>query len=57
MGGENRERAGEGILTYFNRYLGAAPGLTVEEARIVSGGLEVRGTAPERIEHPEPLEP
>jgi hypothetical protein len=57
VGGNNREMASEGIFLYLNRYLAAAPGLVVEEARIVEGGLVVTGTAPERLEHPEPLEP
>jgi len=50
--GSNREQAGEGLLLYLNNYLRAAPGLRVDEARIVEGGIEVKGSAPERLEHP-----
>lgn len=53
--GANRTQAGTAFLVFLNRYLDSAPGLEVEEARIVRGGIEVRGTAPQRIEHPEPL--
>lgn len=56
VGGSRRDQAGEGIIDYLNEFLDATPGLTVEEARIVPGGLEVRGTAPLSIEHPEPID-
>lgn len=53
--GSRRDDAAEGFLMYLNRYLDAAPGLSIESARIVTGGVEVEGIAPESIEHPEPL--
>lgn len=52
VGGTNRERASEGIMLYLNRYLGAAPGLRVDEARVLEGGIEVKGAVPERLEYP-----
>ncbi len=52
VGGTNRERASEGIMLYLNRYLAAAPGLRVDEARVVEGGIAVKGAVPESLEHP-----
>lgn len=57
VGGSRRKQAGDALLGYLNSYLKAAPGLTVEQAQIVSGGLKVKGTAPAQLEHPEPIEP
>jgi hypothetical protein len=56
VGGSRRDQASEGIIDYLNEFLDATPGLTVEEARITPGGLEVRGTAPVSIDHPEPID-
>lgn len=57
VSGARRNQAGEALFTYLNRYLDAAPGLEVEEARIVRDGVFVRGSAPESLEHPGPLDP
>jgi hypothetical protein len=57
VGGARRKQAGDALLGYLNSYLNAAPGLTVQQAQIVPGGLEVKGTAPAQLEHPEPIEP
>lgn len=54
VGGSRREQASDGLIDYLNRFLDAAPGLRVDEARITAAGLEVKGTAPLSIEHPEP---
>jgi hypothetical protein len=56
VSGSNKEQASDGIIDYLNRYLGAAPGLTVEEAAITTDGLAVKGTVPESIEHPDPVD-
>ncbi|MDY0087345.1 MAG: hypothetical protein RBS78_02145 [Coriobacteriia bacterium] len=55
VGGANREQAGKALMIFLNEYLEVAPGLEVTQARIVADGVEVRGTAPERLAHPEPL--
>jgi len=54
VGGERRRQATEAMVAYLNRYLMAAPGLTVQSARILEGGLQVSGTAPASLEHPAP---
>jgi hypothetical protein len=56
VGGSRRDQASDGIIEYLNEFLRAAPGLTVDEARITADGLEVKGTAPVSIEHPEPID-
>ncbi|MFU8890905.1 MAG: hypothetical protein ACNA76_04490 [Anaerosomatales bacterium] len=56
VGGSRRQQAGDGILDYLNEFLDATPGLNVDEARITADGLEVRGTVPESIEHPDPID-
>lgn len=52
--GDRLRQVSEALVVYFNRYLKAVPGLTVQEARIVPGAVEVKGWAPQRIEHPAP---
>jgi len=54
VGGERRQQASDAVVAYLNMYLRAAPGLTVESAEIVEGGLRVKGAAPARLEHPVP---
>ncbi len=41
--------------SYLNDFIAAAPGLRIESARIVNGGIEMTGTAPTRIENPSPI--
>lgn len=50
--GDRRQQAGDALLTYFNKYLDAAPGLTVESAEIVDGGVVIRGFAPTGLVNP-----
>jgi len=52
VGGTRRQQASDALVAYLNLYLGAAPGLIVERASIVEGGLVVDGSAPQRLEHP-----
>jgi hypothetical protein len=52
VGGQRRAQATEAIIAYLNLYLRAAPGLTIERAEIVDGGLHAKGSAPARLEHP-----
>ncbi|MBE0416822.1 MAG: hypothetical protein IBX63_03570 [Coriobacteriia bacterium] len=56
VSGARRDQAGGALIDYLNRYLSAAPGLSVDEARITTDGLAVKGSAPMSIEHPEPLD-
>jgi len=51
--GQRREQASEALVAYLNLYVRAAPGLIVERAEIVNGGLAVTGSAPVKLEHPE----
>lgn len=53
VGGDRRTQALGGISDYLNALLDAAPQLTVTSARIVEGGLEVEGMAPDSIGFPE----
>jgi len=55
VGGARREQALRTFADYLNAMLKAAPGLTVEKAQIVEGGVRVEGLAPTKIEHPAPL--
>ena len=55
VGGDRRKQASEAVIAYLNMYVRAAPGLTVQSAEIVEGGIRVKGLAPERLEHPPPL--
>lgn len=55
VGGTQRQQAIEAMNQYLNSLLQAAPGLTVENAEIVPGGVRVTGTAPVSIQHPDPL--
>lgn len=50
VGGAKKRQAGELVLEYFNDYLENAPGLTVETAERVDGGVYVVGFAPASIE-------
>jgi hypothetical protein len=52
VGGERRAQATDAVIAYLNLYVHDAPGLTVESAQIVDGGLHVKGSAPARLEHP-----
>ncbi len=54
--GERRQQASDAVISYLNLYLRAAPGLTIEDARIVEDGVYVKGSAPTRLEHPAPSE-
>ncbi len=44
--------AGDALIDYFNAYLAAAPGLTIESASIGADGVSVTGTAPDSITFP-----
>ncbi len=50
--GEQKQQAVTAVVGYLNLYLQAAPGLIVERAEIVDGGLSVTGSAPQRLENP-----
>lgn len=52
VGGDRRDQALDLVGDYLNALLAAAPQLTVENARIVYGGVEVDGMAPDSIEFP-----
>ena len=54
VGGARRRQASDAVIAYLNLYLRAAPGLTIEDARIVADGVYVKGSAPTRLEHPAP---
>jgi len=54
VGGDRRSQATGAVIGYLNSYVLAAPGLTVDSAEIVDGGLRVSGFAPASIEHPAP---
>lgn len=49
---KTRAMATTALLEYVNEYLAAAPGLVVESARIVPGGVVVSGTAPDALKLP-----
>ncbi|HSK48524.1 MAG TPA: hypothetical protein VLA05_11085 [Coriobacteriia bacterium] len=55
VGGERRTAALTTLSAYLNSMLAAAPGLVVEEAEVIEGSVRVRGTAPDRLEHPDPI--
>jgi hypothetical protein len=40
------------LVQYFNAYLGAAPGLSIEAATIEGGAVSVRGFAPVSLANP-----
>lgn len=48
--GSRREQAERLLVEYFNRYIDAAPGLSVDSAAVVDGGLRVRGFAADSLE-------
>lgn len=50
VGGDRRDQALRMVARYLNALLAAAPQLTVDSARIVEGGVEVSGMAPDAIE-------
>lgn len=52
VGGARRRQALDALLGYFNEYLDASPGLTVESAGIGDGVVLVRGFAPDELRHP-----
>lgn len=52
ISGGRRTQAGDGLLQYFNAYLDATPGLTVEVAEVVEGGIVVKGFAPVALTNP-----
>lgn len=52
VSGSRKRQALAAVSAYFSAMLEAAPGLTVESARITAEGVEVVGTAPVRLEHP-----
>lgn len=47
-----RAQAGSALVGYFNAYLAAAPGLTIESASITADGVTVTGTAPDSLTLP-----
>jgi len=47
-----KAQAGGALVDYFNAYLAAAPGLTIESASIGADGVAVTGTAPDSITFP-----
>jgi hypothetical protein len=53
VGGERKTQAVAMVEIYLNALVRAAPGLSVERARIEAGSLRVEGVAPSRLEHPE----
>ena len=50
--GARRTQATDAIVGYLNAYVNSAPGLVVQDAAIVAGGLRVTGSAPQRLENP-----
>jgi hypothetical protein len=54
VGGERRRQASDAVISYLNLYVRAAPGLTIEDARVVADGVYVKGSAPALLEHPAP---
>lgn len=50
--GDQKQQAVTALVAYLNSYLRAAPGLVVERAEIVEGGVAVTGRAPQRLENP-----
>ena len=53
--GERHDQAVTELMRYLNAMLDAAPGLTVISARVIEGGVEVRGVAPDRLINPAPV--
>jgi len=53
VGGDRRRQATTALIEYLNAYVVAAPGLSVDGAEIVDGGVRVSGFAPASIEHPQ----
>lgn len=53
VGGDKRDQALGLVGDYLSALIGAAPQLTIESARIVDGGVEVEGMAPDSIVFPE----
>ncbi len=47
-----KAQVGGALLDYFNAYLAAAPGLTIESASIGADGVTVTGTAPDSLAFP-----
>lgn len=56
VGGDRKIQALDALGDYLNALLDAAPGLEIERAEIVDGGVLVEGTAPVRLENPPPAE-
>lgn len=52
IGGTRRQQASAALVDYFNAYLAAAPGLTVESAEVVDGAVAVDGFAPVSLRNP-----
>ncbi len=47
-----KAQVGGALVDYFNAYLSAASGLTVESASIGADGVTVTGTAPDSLTFP-----
>lgn len=47
-----KAQVGGALVDYFNEYLSAAPGLSVELAAITADGVRVTGTAPDSLAYP-----
>ncbi len=47
-----KAQVGGALVDYFNAYLAAAPGLTIESASIGADGVTVKGTAPDSLAFP-----
>ncbi|NTU71666.1 MAG: hypothetical protein HGB10_07610, partial [Coriobacteriia bacterium] len=47
-----KSMAGDAFTTYFNEYLKAAPGLSLDSAVITADGVVVSGTAPDSLTYP-----
>lgn len=52
IGGDRKKQAGDGLLGYFNAYLDDAPGLSIESAEVVEGGVAVKGFSPVALTNP-----
>lgn len=54
IAGSNGQKAqvASALIAYFNAYLAAAPGLTIESATITADGVNVKGTAPDSLTFP-----
>lgn len=52
IGGARKRQAERALVQYFNAFLDAAPGLTIERAAILDGALAVEGFAPVSLANP-----